>query len=74
MKQINSVATEEALKAAVSIECLLRSSGIADAEKIRGALSQVAPGVLRAYAEDDLGPFARSIVCSLRDKSNQRMI
>ncbi len=70
VRQINSVATEEALKAAVSIERLLRSFGIADAEKIRGALSQVAPGVLRAYAEDDLGPFARNIVSSLHDKSN----
>jgi hypothetical protein len=26
----------------------------------------VAPGVLRAYAEDDLGPFAREIVDKIR--------
>jgi pyrroline-5-carboxylate reductase len=68
VKRINSVATEEALKAAVTIERELLSAGITDAELLRGALSQVAPGVLRAYAEDDLGPFARGIVKALHDK------
>ena len=66
VKTINSVATEEALKAAVAIEQALCAAGIDDPAMIGGALSVVAPGVLKAYAEDDLGPFARGIVCALR--------
>ncbi len=74
VKLINSVATEEALKAAVSIEKALMAAGISDAVIIRGALSQVAPGVLKAYAEDDLGPFARKIVKALRDSADKEMV
>jgi len=71
VKLINGVATEEALKASVAIETVLRAAGITDPEMLRGALSQVAPGVLRAYSEDDLGPFARNIVNALHDKAGQ---
>ena len=67
VKTINSLATQEALKAAVAIEQALCAAGIDDPTMIGGALSQVAPGVLKAYAEDDLGPFARGIVCALRE-------
>jgi pyrroline-5-carboxylate reductase len=67
VKTINSVATEQALKAAVAIEQALCAAGIDNPAMIGGALSVVAPGVLRAYAEDDLGPFARGIVCALRE-------
>ena len=74
VKQINSVATGEALRAAVEIERVLKSVGIVDPELIRGALSQVAPGVLRAYAEDDLGPFARNIVNAIRDRADMKMV
>lgn len=74
VKLINGVATEEALKAAVSIEKALMAAGISDAVMIRGALSQVAPGVLKAYSEDDLGPFARNIVNALRDSSGKEMV
>jgi len=74
VKQINSVATGEALKAAVEIERVLNSAGIIDPELIKGALSQVAPGVLRAYAEDDLGPFARNIVNAIRDRADMKMV
>lgn len=66
---INSIATTEALKAAVSLERALCESGIDDPEILRCAVSHVAPGVMRAFAEDDLGPFARGIVCRLRDNS-----
>ncbi len=69
VKTINSVATEEALKAAVAIEQALCAAGIDDPAMIAGALSVVAPGVIKAYAEDDLGPFARGIVSALRDKT-----
>jgi hypothetical protein len=66
---INSIATTEALKAAVSIERALCEKGISNPEILRCAISHVAPGVMRAFSEDDLGPFARGIVCRLRDNS-----
>ena len=66
VQRINNAATESALRAAVALEHALGEAGIADPVMIRGALSQVAPGVLRAYAEDDLGPFAREIVDKIR--------
>lgn len=69
VKTINVIATEQALKAAVAIEQALRAAGIDDPAMLDGALSVVAPGVLKAYAEDDLGPFARGIVSALRDKT-----
>ena len=74
VKQINSIATEEALKSAVAVEEALRRMGAENPLMIRSALSQVMPGVLRAYSEDDLGPFARGIVTVLRDKSAGKMI
>lgn len=67
---INTIATEEALKAAVALENALCEIGVDDDEIIRCAIAHVAPGVMRAYAEDDLGPFARGVVCRLRDKSS----
>ena len=69
VQRINSVATAEALRAAVAVESTLQKEGITDPAVIRGALSQVAPGVLRAYAEDDLGPFAREIVAKIRQSA-----
>ena len=67
VQRINSVATAEALRAAVAVETALQKEGITDPALVRGALAQVAPGVLRAYAEDDLGPFAREIVAKIRE-------
>ena len=66
VQRINSVATAEALRAAVAVETELQKEGITDPALVRGALAQVAPGVLRAYSEDDLGPFAREIVAKIR--------
>ena len=74
VRKINICATEAALKAAVALEEALCNNGIADPRLIKAALSQVATGVLRAYAEDDLGPFAWGIVCALRDKSDGKMV
>lgn len=74
VRLINTLATEEALKASVAIERSLRSAGVSEPEMIRGALAQVAPGVLRAYSEDDLGPFAREIVNALRDRADSEMV
>ena len=67
VQRINSVSTAEALRAAVAVETALQKEGITDPALVRGALAQVAPGVLRAYAEDDLGPFAREIVAKIRE-------
>ena len=68
VKTINVIATEQALKAAVAIEQALCAAGIDDRKMMDGALSVVAPGVLKAYAEDDLGPFARKIIAALREE------
>ena len=74
MKQINSIATEEALKAAVTVEEALRRAGVEDPDMVKSALTQVLTGVVKAYAADDLGPFARGIVRALRDKSDGNMV
>ena len=74
VKQINVIATEEALKAAVAIEQALCSAGVTNPGMVKSALAQVAPGVLKAFAADDLGPFARGIIAALRDKSDRKMV
>ena len=56
----------------VAVETALQQEGINDPELVRGALTQVAPGVLRAYAEDDLGPFAREIVAKIRETESAK--
>lgn len=66
--QINATATKQALEAAVQIEDGLRSLGIGDPDMIKSAIGQVSAGVLKAYAKDDLGPFAREIIRSVRKK------
>jgi pyrroline-5-carboxylate reductase len=65
---INTVAGEKALEAAVHIEEGLRSRGVYDSDIIRSAIRQVAAGILKAYADQDLGPFAREIVRAVRAK------
>lgn len=70
VKTVNRLATEAALQAGVALEKALRQAGVTDGRLISAALSQVGPGVLRAYGEADLGPFARAIVAALRDKSD----
>ncbi len=65
---INRVATEKALEAAVYIEEELRQAGVSDPELVKSAIRQVAAGVLKAYANQDLGPFARDIVRAVRAK------
>ncbi len=65
---INTQAAEKALTAAVLIEETLRMQPYANAEVIKSAIRQVAAGILKAYADDDLGPFAREIVRAIRAK------
>lgn len=65
---INTLAAEKALTAAVLIEDTLRCQAAVDADIIKSAIRQVAAGILKAYADDDLGPFAREIVRAVRTK------
>lgn len=65
---INTQAAEKALTAAVLIEETLRCQPYVNSDVIKSAISQVAAGVLKAYADDDLGPFAREIVRAIRAK------
>lgn len=65
---INTQAAEKALTAAVLIEETLRCQPYANADVIKSAIGQVAAGILKAYADDDLGPFAREIVRAIRAK------
>lgn len=65
---INTQAAEKALMAAVLIEETLRCQPYANADVIKSAIRQVAAGILKGYADDDLGPFAREIVRAIRSK------
>ena len=61
---------QAALEAAVHIESTLRHKlDVCDPAVIQSAISQVAAGTLRSYAEGDLGPFARDIVRQLKKHS-----
>lgn len=65
---INTIAAEKAIEAAVLIEENLRQRGFADPAIAKSAVGQVAAGIVKAYAADDLGPFAREIVHSVKKK------
>lgn len=65
---INTTAAEKALEAAVYIEEGLRQQGVSDPDIVKSAIRQVAAGVLKAYADQDLGPFARNVVRAVRAK------
>ena len=65
---INTVAAEKALEAAVAIEEGLQLQGVTHPAIIKSAIRQVAAGILKAYADQDLGPFARQIVRAVRAK------
>ncbi|WP_425059241.1 hypothetical protein SCACP_39200 [Sporomusa carbonis] len=65
---INTQAAEKALIAAVLIEDTLRGQPYANDEMIKSAIRQVAAGILKAYANDDHGPFVREIVRAIKAK------
>lgn len=65
---INTIAAEKILTAAVNIEESLLHQGVADPAIIKAAIRQVAVGTLKAYADSNLGPFAREIVQAVRAK------
>lgn len=68
---INTVAAEKAIEAAVLIEESLRMKGFSDPAISKSAVGQVAAGIVKAYAADNLGPFAREIVRSVKKKLHQ---
>lgn len=71
---INSIAAEAALVAAVCIEEKLHRQKIHDALIIKNAIRQVAAGVLKAYADNDLGPFAQDVAKTVRCKLRQEWL
>jgi len=68
---INTQVAEKALTAAVQIEETLRCQPYVDDAVIKSAIHQVAAGILKAYANDDLGPFAREVVRAIKAKRNK---
>ena len=71
---INTIAAEKAIEAAVGIEEALKLQKITDEVTVKSAIRQVAAGILRAYADGNLGPFAREIVESVRAKIKNKSI
>lgn len=70
--EINTIAAEKALEAGVLIEEALTSRGYGKPEIIQSAIQQVGAGILKAYATDDLGPFAREIVRTVKAKMQKK--
>jgi hypothetical protein len=67
--KINNLAAKAVLEACVSMEQMLIKQGITNPEIIKSAISQVGAGTMKAYAEGDLGPFARDIVAAIQNKA-----
>lgn len=68
VSEINTIAAEHVLAAGVHIEANLRQQNITDPLIIKSAIRQVAAGTLKAYADGNLGPFAKEIVQTIREK------
>lgn len=68
---INTIAAEKALEAAVGIEETLKQQNITNQVMVKSAIRQVAAGILKAYADGSMGPFAREIVHSVKSKINK---
>lgn len=65
---INTIAAEKVLEGAVRIEEALKQQRVTDPFIIKSAIGQVASGILKAYANENLGPFAREIVQAVKNK------
>lgn len=68
---INTLAAKAVLEACVAIERALVLQGITNPAIIKSAISQVGAGTMNAYANGDLGPFARDIVAAIRKNAAQ---
>ncbi len=71
VQTINSIAAEKALEAAVGIEEILKQKDITNQAMVKSAIKQVAAGILKAYADGNMGPFAREIVHSVKSKNGK---
>ncbi len=69
---INKIAGEKAIEAAVAIEETLKQKKITEPAIIKSAIRQVAAGIIKAYADGNLGPFAREIVQSVKNKNRRK--
>jgi hypothetical protein len=65
---INTIAAKKALEAAVQIEESLQCCHITERAIVQSAIRQVAAGILKAYADGTMGPFARDIIADIRTK------
>jgi hypothetical protein len=65
---INTIAAEKAVEAGVLIEETLKAEGYNDPVMIQSAISQVGAGILKAYANNDLGPFAQEVAQKVKMK------
>jgi len=72
VQKINTIAAQKAIEAAVSIERELKDNKTTDPAIIKSAIRQVAAGIMKSYADDNLGPFAKEIVHSVRTKLNRK--
>lgn len=66
--EINTIAAQKALEAGVRIEETLQARGYDHPAIIQSAIGQVGAGILKAYACNDLGPFAQDIIKKLKMK------
>lgn len=62
---INTIASEEGIRAAVAIDRKLREQGVPE-EWIQAAIRLPAAGTMKAYALNDLGPFALEVIRKMR--------
>lgn len=68
---INTIAAEKALEAAVGIEEKLKQHNISEPVMIKSAIGQVAAGIMKAYANGNMGPFAREIIQAVKKKNSR---
>lgn len=69
---INTIAVKKAVEAAVAIEEALKEQNITDEDTVKSAIRQVAAGMLKSYADGNMGPFAREIAQSVKYKIEQK--
>ncbi len=68
---INTVAVNAGLRAAVQASQELTLKGIPE-DWLKTALKTICAGTVKAYAEDDLGPFARELANKLTENNSNR--
>lgn len=69
VEKVNTIAGEEAIKAAINIKSRLMEQNIKQ-EYWSVAIRNVASGTMKAFASGDIGPFAKRVVEELEKKNN----